>query len=101
MPTTDTKGTGVYFVVTMGRQESSPVTFSYATADGTAIAGVNYAAASGTGTIAAGSTSALVEVMLLPQAVPSSSLTFTLTISNDSAGLTILRATGTGTLLSS
>jgi hypothetical protein len=39
--------------------------------------------------------------MTLPQAVPTGNLTFTLTISNDSAGLTILRPTGTGTLLSS
>jgi hypothetical protein len=101
VPTTDTKGTPLYFVVTMGRAESTAVTFSYATADGSAITGVNYTAVSGTGTLAAGATSALIEVMTLPQAVPTGNLTFTLTISNDSAGLTILRPTGTGTLLSS
>jgi hypothetical protein len=101
VPTTDTKGTPVSFVVTIGRQESSPVTFSYATANGSAVAGVDYAAASGTGTIAVGATSALITVMTLPEAAPASNRTFTLTISNDSAGLTILRATGTGTILSS
>jgi len=101
VPTPDTKGTPLYFVVTMGRTESTAVTFAYATADGSASAGVNYTAVSGTGTLAAGATSALIEVMTLPQAAPASNLTFTLTISNDSGGLTILRATGTGTLLSS
>jgi hypothetical protein len=101
VPTTDTKGTAVSFVVTLGRLESSPVTFSYATADGTAKAGIDYTATSGTGTIAAGANSALITVMTLPETPPATSRMFTLTISNDSAGLTILRPTGTGTILSS
>jgi hypothetical protein len=40
-------------------------------------------------------------VTILPEAVPTSNRTFTLTISNDSLGLNILRTTGTGTILSS
>jgi hypothetical protein len=101
VPTTDTTGVPVWFVVTMGRTESTAVTFSYATANGSAVAGTNYTAVTGTGTIAAGNTSALIEVMIPSQPVPASSLTFAMTISGDSAGLTILRPTGTGTLLSS
>ena len=100
VPTTDTAGVPVYFVVTMGRAESTAVTFSYATANGSAVAGTNYTAVSGTGTVTAGNTSALIEVMIPSQAVPTKNLTFTMTISNDSAGLTIVRPTGTGTLLS-
>ena len=84
VPTTDTTGVPVDFVVTMGRQESSALTFSYATADGSAIAGVDYTAVSGTATIAAGD-DALITVIIPSQPVPASSLTFTLTISNDSA----------------
>lgn len=101
MPTTDTKGVPVSFVVTIGRLESSAVTFSYATSNGTAIAGVDYKAVSGTGTIAPGQTSTYITVTILHEAVPSSNRTFTMTISNDSAGLTIQRPTGTGTILSS
>lgn len=101
VPTTDTAGVPIYFVVTVGRQESSPFTFSYATTDGSAIAGVDYTAVSGTATMPAGATSMDIPVTILPEAVPTSNRTFTLTISNDSLGLTILRTTGTGTILSS
>ena len=101
VPTTDTAGVPVWFVVTMGRHGEHAVTFSYTTGNGSAVAGTNYTAVTGTGTIAAGNTSALIEVMIPSQPVPASNLTFTMTISGDSAGLTILRPTGTGTLLSS
>jgi hypothetical protein len=101
VPTTDTLGEPIYFVVTVGRQESAPFTFSYATANGSAIAGVDYTAVSGTATMPAGTTFMDIPVTILPEAVPSSNRTFTMTISGDSAGLTIQRATGTGTILSS
>jgi hypothetical protein len=101
VPTTDTLGEPIYFVVTVGRQESAPFTFSYATANGSAIAGVDYTAVSGTATMPAGTTAMDIPVTILPEAVPTSNRTFTLTISNDSLGLTILRTTGTGTILSS
>jgi hypothetical protein len=101
VPTKDKGGCPVYFVVTMGRPESGAVTFSFATSNGTAIAGVDYTAVSGTAVIPAGSTSATIKVAILPEAAPTSNRTFTMTISNDSAGLTIQRASGTGTILSS
>jgi Calx-beta domain len=91
----------MYFTVTLGAPLTSAVTFSYATLNGTALAGVDYVAASGSTTIAAGATSAVIPVTLLAKAPPSSSRTFTFTISNASGGITIFTASGTGTVLSS
>ncbi len=91
----------MYFTVTLGGPLSSAVTFNYATSDGTALAGRDYQATSGSTTIAAGSTSAVIPVTLLANAPPSTSRTFKFTISNTSGGITIFTATGTGTVLSS
>ena len=91
----------MYFTVTLGALQSSTVTFNYTTNDGTAIAGTDYKAVSGVGTIPAGKTSFVIHVILLPNSPPVTSKTFTVTISNASGGLTIDNATGTGTVLSS
>jgi Calx-beta domain len=101
VPTTDAAGQPLYFSVTLGGLQTTAVTFNYATADGTAIAGVDYTAVSGTATIAAGKTSAIIVVTVLANSPPASNRTFTLTISNASGGLTISRPTGTGTILAS
>jgi hypothetical protein len=97
VPLTDS-AVPVYFTVTLGAQVAGTVTFQYATADGTAIGGVDYTPASGTATIPPGKTSAVVPVMVLPSAPPASSKTFTFKISN-STGAPISGATGTGTIL--
>jgi Calx-beta domain-containing protein len=89
----------MYFTVTLGAPLSAAVTFHYATSDGSAVAGRDYVAASGTASIAAGSTSAVIPVTLLANAPPSASRTFTFTISGASGGVTIYTATGTGTVL--
>jgi hypothetical protein len=86
------------FTVTLALSPSSPVTFQYATANGTAIAGTDYSVISGTGTINPGSTSVHVQVPILPITSPGPTLTFTLTISNAS-GATIERSVGTGSVL--
>lgn len=91
----------MYFTITLGAPLSSALTFNYATSDGTALAGRDYQATSGSTTIAAGSTSAVIPVTLLANAPPSTSRTFKFTISNASGGVTIFTATGTGTVLSS
>lgn len=101
MPITNPGTAPMYFVVSLGAQETGTVTFDYATANGTAIAGTDYTATSGVGSIPPGNTSAIIVVNLLSHAPPSSNTTFTLTISNASGGLTIARATGTGTVLAS
>lgn len=89
------------FTVTLGAPLTTAVTFNYTTSDGTALAGRDYIAASGSATIAAGKTSAVIAVTLLANAPPSANRTFTFTISNASGGVTIYTATGTGTVLSS
>jgi chitinase len=89
----------VGFTVTLLAPQSGAVTFTYATSNGSAVAGVDYAAASGTGTIPAGSNSTIVYVNWLGQAPPASNKSFSLTISNATGGPTIARATGTGTIL--
>jgi hypothetical protein len=99
IPTPDAGGVPLMFTVTLGGLQSSDVTFSYATLDGTALAGTNYMAALGTATIGAGKSSVVIKVMLMPQAPPGSSLQFTLNISGASGGLTISGPTGTGTVM--
>ena len=101
VPVANGANTPIYFSVTLGAAVSSPVTFNYATADGTALAGVDYVATSGIASIPAGATSIAIPVPLLPNGPPVTNTTFTFTISGASGGLLISRATGTGTLLSS
>jgi Calx-beta domain len=85
------------FTVTLALPSSSVVTFHYATANGTAVAGTDYTAESGTATIPVGITSAHIQVPILPDASTGPTLTFTITISV-SSGPVIERATGTGTI---
>jgi Calx-beta domain len=99
VPTTDAGGAPIYFTVTLSAPTSSDVTFSYATSDGSAHAGVDYKAKQGTATIASGKNSVVIPVTILPNAPPGSDLTFTLTISNASGGLTIVQPQDTGTIL--
>ena len=84
------------FVVTLSRAASSLLTVDYATADGSAQAGDDYTAASGTLTFQAGASSQTVEVAVLDDAHDEGEETLTLTLSNASSGrLTDGEATGT------
>jgi hypothetical protein len=87
------------FTVTLSLSPSSPVTFQYATAaSGTATAGTDYSTTSGTATISPGSTSAHLQVPILPTTAAGPTLTYTMTISSPS-GAVIERAVGTGSIL--
>ena len=87
------------FAVTMSRAASETVTVDYATADGSATAGDDYTAASGTLTFSAGETAKTVSVPVLPDAIDDSGETFTLALSNVSGGDAWLAdATATGTI---
>jgi hypothetical protein len=103
VPNTDPSGEPLYFSVTLGAVESSTVTFNYATASGSALAGVDFTSASGTASIPAGKTSVVIVVTVLPNSPPATNKAFTLTISNASGGSGVLisRPTGTGTILAS
>jgi hypothetical protein len=81
-------------VVVLANPATSPVTFSYATSNGTALAGVDYTAASGTGTIGVGNNAAYVQVPILLSSITGhATKTLNVTISNAS-GATINRAAG-------
>jgi outer membrane protein assembly factor BamB len=85
------------FAVSLITPTTSTVTVNYSTADGTALAGVDYVAASGTLTFAPGETTKTVVVPTLNTAAATGTKTFTLNLSNPSAG-TITTAQGVGTI---
>ena len=77
----------VDFAVTLNRASTNRVTVDYATADGTARAGEDYTATSGTLTFAAGTVEQSVSVPVLDDAVDEGEESFTLTLSNASGAL--------------
>jgi hypothetical protein len=87
------------FTVSLSTPESGPVTFQYATQNGSAVAGTDYDSVSGTGTIAAGASSLHIQVPILADSHTGSTKTFMLNITNPTGGPTIERATGVGTVL--
>ena len=85
------------FAVTLSRAPSSTVTVDYATSDGTAAAGSDYTATSGTLTFAAGETAKTVPVPVLDDDHDEGSETLTLTLSNPS-GAYLADGSATGTI---
>ncbi|MCU0624781.1 MAG: hypothetical protein MUF53_13095, partial [Gemmatimonadaceae bacterium] len=98
-----TEGTGgaavMRFTLGLSYAVGSAVTLDYATADGTALAGTDYAATAGTLTIAAGARAAVIEVPLLADALLEGDEAFTLALSNPGGGASLGRAAATGTLI--
>jgi hypothetical protein len=95
-----TSGTSNFvFAVTLTSPSASQQTVAYATADGTAKAGTDYTAESGTLTFAAGTTSENVTVPVQGTSAFQPSETFTLNLSGASTPL--LKAVGTGTITNS
>jgi streptogramin lyase len=90
------------FTVTNTTPSTLPLTVSYATADGTAIAGRDYVGTNGSQTLtfAPGITSETIRVPLLDDGAVQSGLNFTLTLSNPVAA-TLSRSQGTGTITDS
>ena len=86
------------FEVTLDRPASSPVTVDYATTDGTATAGHDYRATSGTLELAAGETSKTIAVAVLADTENEGEETLTLRLSN-AAGARIADGEATGTIL--
>ncbi len=76
------KDASLDFAVTLSRAASGPVSVDYATKDGTAAAGADYTAASGTLVFAPGETAKTVSVALLDDSIDEGKETFTLTLSN-------------------
>ena len=89
-------GAVLVFLVTLSRAAGGTLAVDYATSDGSAHAGVDYTAASGTLTLRAGESSKTIEVGVLDDAHDEGEETLTLTLSNASGGrLTDGEATGT------
>lgn len=86
------------FTVTLEKPLASTVTVDANTADGTAVAGTDYDAVSTTLTFAAGETSKTVAVTVRGQS-HTSSVGFTLNLSNPAGGATVSVAQGQATIL--
>jgi hypothetical protein len=86
------------FTVTLSAASAQPVSVAWTTVNGTAVAGTDFTAASGTLNFAAGETSKTITISLLPNAAPTGTKTFGVQLSSPS-GATISGATGAGTLL--
>ena len=90
------EGGTLEFAVTLSEAAAETATVDYATADGTAVAGEDYAAASGTLTFAPGETEKTVPVETLADAAAEDAETLALVLSNAAgAGLGDGEATGT------
>jgi len=97
---TDTEGVGATsdFTVTLSEVSGQTVTVNWATANGTALAGSDYTAASGTVTFDPGETTQPVSVSLLNDGTSEADETFVVNLSSP-GNATILDASGTGTIL--
>ena len=93
----EAEGAVLVFTATLSHASSRTVTVDYATSDGTAVAGSDYTAASGTLTFNAGDTSQTVQVTVLTDSEDESDETLTLSLSNPSQA-TLDDGTGTGTI---
>ena len=89
------EGESLTFVVTLEPPASAPVTVAYATSDGSATAGSDYTAASGTLSFKAGESEKTVAVTLATDSVPEGSETLTLA---SPSGATIGDNEATGTV---
>jgi hypothetical protein len=86
------------FTVSLNGAGSSAVTVNYATADGTALAGKDYTASSGTVTIPPGLTAQTVLIQTLDDGTADPTMGFTINLKNPS-GATIARGQAFGTIL--
>ncbi|MFM9035071.1 MAG: glycosyl hydrolase family 18 protein, partial [Mycobacterium sp.] len=85
------------FTVALSKASTAPVTVGYATANGTATAGQDYTAATGTLTFAPGVTTQTVNVGVTGDTTAEPTETFTLTLTNPS-GAVVASAVATGTI---
>ena len=87
------------FTVSLSTPYDRPVTVDYATADGTAAAGSDYAAATGTVTFAPGETSQAVTVLVNGDRLIEQTEGFSANLSNPSGYAEVVRGVGLGTIV--
>jgi hypothetical protein len=85
------------FVVTADAPAAAPITVDYATADGTAAAGYDYVAGSGTVTIPFGSSTITIPVTIIDDVLDEPDESFTVTLTGATGG-TISSGTATGVI---
>jgi hypothetical protein len=90
--------TAFTFIVTLSSASASTVTVNYATANGSALAGSDYTATSGTLTFAAGQTSKTITVLVTGDTVVEPNEAFVVNLSG-AIGATIFDGQGVGTIL--
>jgi len=93
-----TEGDVVVFTVTKCPLAAASLSVDFATSNGGAIAGSDFAATSGTLNFLSAETSKTISVTTINDATHESAETFTVTLSNPSAGSTVGTATGAGTI---
>ncbi len=94
----DTGTRDLAFTVTLSKEADAEVRVDYSTQDGTALAGTDYTAASGTLIFAVGETEKSVAVPILGNTEVEGNKTFTVKLAN-SSGADIAGGTATGTIL--
>ena len=87
------------FTVSLSAPSDLPVTVNYATADGSATAGSDYTAASGTLTFAPGQTSQTITVLVNGDRLLEPNETFFVNLSTPNSHAEISRGTGYGTII--
>jgi hypothetical protein len=100
-PDPQSEGTGgntITFTVSLSNPADHTMTVNYATQNGTALAGSDYTATSGTVTFTAGQTTATVTVPVLNDNVYENPEAFTVVLSNPVGGVTINDGSGTGNI---
>jgi uncharacterized repeat protein (TIGR01451 family) len=87
------------FKLTLSKSFNQSIAVSYQTVDGTATAGADYQAASGTVTFAAGTTTQTVNVTVLPDILEEPLESFSLQIANPTNGALILKGAGAASVI--
>lgn len=91
--------TNFTFTVTLSAPSATPVTVNYSTANGTATAGEDYTAASGTLTFAPGETTKTITIQVKGDQKKEADETFFVNLSGVSSNALLLDAQGIGTIL--
>ncbi len=91
--------TNAVFTVTLSPAAASTATVQFATANGTALAGVDYTSTSGTLTFAAGVTTRTITVPVIGDPLPDTTETFFINLTNPSANALITDSQAQGTIL--
>ena len=97
-PASANEGSPLSFAVTRSGTTNNAVTVNYATSNGSAVAGTNYTASTGTLSFAAGVTTQTITVPTIDDHVYTGNLGMTVTLSSPSSGAVLNTASAAGTI---